>query len=318
MVKTTAPCCLSDTKQSCNALHGLKYAACTGPHQDNILDAMPHFGSNWRRRPSIMRNLLLSGIAAAILCVACTSMPEKHAPVQLLFVGNSLTYVGNLPAVLDALASSNDKAVQSDMIVKGGATLTERVLDGSVKRALDKRHYDYVVLQERGGDAVCAPEPTYCPSAEASLGALAHLALAHGAKPILLGGYQSNPQVSRQLVKAETAVTMRLSIAYISVSNRLLTAITSAPAADWLYPDRGHPGHDLVLLESVLLYRQLFGVSPVVKTFDVHAPMYTPHSKFTLPSPTSQGITATDVSSTYEYAANRVATASAIAAGESQ
>jgi hypothetical protein len=265
-----------------------------------------------------MRNLLLSSIAAAILCVACASMPKKQAPVQLLFVGNSLTYVGNLPAVLDALASTNHKTFQSDMIVKGGATLTERVVDGSVKRALDKKHYDYVVLQERGGDAVCEPSPTYCPDAEASLGTLAHLALAHGAKPILLGTYQTNPQVSRQLVKAETAATMRLSIAYISVSNRLLTAIGSAPAADWLYTDRGHPGHDLVLLESVLLYHQLFGALPVVKAFAVHAPMYTPHSKFTLPSPTSKGITDTGVSSTYEYTANRVATASAIAAGESQ
>jgi hypothetical protein len=47
----------------------------------------------------------------------------------LLFVGNSLTYVGNLPAVLDALAASNKKSLQSHMIVKAVATLTELVED---------------------------------------------------------------------------------------------------------------------------------------------------------------------------------------------
>ncbi|HET6913028.1 MAG TPA: hypothetical protein VFH71_06760 [Rhodanobacteraceae bacterium] len=61
-------------------------------------------------------------------------------PVRILFVGNSLTYVGNLPAVLDALATANGRRVQSDMIVKGGATLTQWLARGSVQKALNARH----------------------------------------------------------------------------------------------------------------------------------------------------------------------------------
>jgi hypothetical protein len=232
----------------------------------------------------------------------------------LLFVGNSLTYVGNLPAVLDALAASNKKPLQSDMIVKGGATLTERVTDGSMERALAAKRYDYVVLQERGGDTICAFGSTSCKDADASLGVLARLAVAHGAKPILLGTYQAVPQVSMELVGAESAASSRLSIAYVPVSDRLHTAIESAPAAEWLFADRAHPGHDLVLLEAALLYRQVFGALPSPGGFSVHAPMYGPNAKFSVPSPTSHSVASQDVAPLHIYTADRVATVLAIVA----
>jgi hypothetical protein len=246
------------------------------------------------------------------------SAEQTQGPVRLLFVGNSLTYVGNLPAVLDALAASNNKPLQSDMIVKGGATLTERVADGSVERALAAKHYDYVVLQERGGDTICAFGPTSCKDAEASLGVLARIAVAHGAKPILLGTYQAMPQVSTELVGAESAAASRLSIAYVPVSDRFQTAIESAPAAEWLFADRAHPGHDLVLLEAALLYRQVFGALPGLGGFSVHAPMYAPNAKFSVPSPTSHSIASQDAVPLHIYSADRVAITLAIAAGGSR
>jgi len=261
-----------------------------------------------------MHRLLLSIIVViASLFASCAPARQDQRPVRLLFVGNSLTYVGNLPAVLDALAASNGKSVQSEMIVKGGATLTERVADGSVERALAARHYDYVVLQERGGDIICAFGPTSCKDADASLETLAHVATAHGAKPILLGTYQSMPQVSTALVAAESTAASRLSIAYLPVSNRFQAAIGSAPAAEWLDADHAHPGHDLVLLEAVLLYRQLFGNLPEPGGFSVHAPMYRPSAKFSMPSPTSHGVASKDVAPAHAYTAARVGIVLAIA-----
>jgi len=264
------------------------------------------------------RLVLLIIIAVASLCAGCVSVPETKSPVRLLFVGNSLTYVGNLPAVLDALAASNRKPVQSDMIVKGGTTLTERVSDGSVMRALAEKHYDYVVLQERGGDMVCAFGPTSCTDAEASLGALARLVAQHGSRAILLGTYQSLPQASTELIKAESTAASRASIAYIPVSDRFQTAMASASSAEWLYADGTHPGHDLVLLEATLLYRQLFGTLPAARTFSVHAPMYKPNAKFSVPSPTSHSIAIKDVPRVHTFTADRMAVVLAIAAGGSR
>lgn len=85
--------------------------------------------------------------ALLFLLILFTAVPPSFALnqedpklIRILFVGNSLTYVGNLPAVLQHLATANHKLMEVDMIVKGGATLTERVADGSVERALQAKH----------------------------------------------------------------------------------------------------------------------------------------------------------------------------------
>ena len=78
--------------------------------------------------------LLLSLLVAGMQVPAGAMQPE--AAQRVLFVGNSLTYVGNLPATFAALANANDQRVHSAMIVQGGATLEQRVADGSVRQAL--------------------------------------------------------------------------------------------------------------------------------------------------------------------------------------
>lgn len=55
-----------------------------------------------------------------LACFCATARAASAKPLQVLFVGNSLTHVGNLLAVLESLASSNGKSLQAGMIVKGG------------------------------------------------------------------------------------------------------------------------------------------------------------------------------------------------------
>ena len=265
-----------------------------------------------------MRRLLLSIIAIATLCASCASVHHASRPVRVLFVGNSVIYVGNLPAVLDALATLNKRPVVSDMIVKGGATLTDHVADGSVERALAAERYDFVVLQERGGDVICAFTPTSCRDSETALSALTRLVTIHGAKPIFLGTYQTLPSASTALIESESAATSRLSIDYVPVSGLFQTAVVTAPSAEWLYADHAHPGHDLVLLEATLLYRQIFGTLPRASGFSVHAPMYGPKATFARPSPTSRSVVSQGVSQFHTYTADRVAAVLGIAAGSSR
>lgn len=251
-----------------------------------------------------MRRFLLPVILlfAAYLCSACVSTPRAQEPVRVLFVGNSLTYVGNLPAVLDALAETNKRPVQSDMIAKGGATLTEHLSDGSAERALAGKRYDFVVLQERGGDFICGLGPESCKDAEAALDQFNRLAEAHGAKAILLGTYQQLPAASLALEAAEAKAAKRLAIAHVPVSEYFRAGVASEPHAEWLNKDGVHPGHDLILLEAALLYRQLFGILPVSAGFTVHAPMQGPTTKTV---------------STHAYTAERSAVVLGIASGGS-
>lgn len=226
-------------------------------------------------------------LAVLLACFCATARAAAPKTLHILFVGNSLTYVGNLPAVLESLAASNGKSLQADVIVQGGATLTKWLDRGAVQRALKARHYDYVVLQERGGDFACGFGPQVCKDSRHALHVLAGTIHKAGAEPILLGTYQPGIEGSASIERAESAAARSDKVPYIAVSKRWLQGRKQFPHANWNWPDGMHPGHDLVLLEAVLLYQQLYGRLPEARPLEVRAPMFIPGSKFAPPAPIS-------------------------------
>lgn len=230
------------------------------------------------------RCTLILAVLLACFCTMARAAGEK--PLHVLFVGNSLTYVGNLPAVLESLASGNGKSLQADMLVKGGATLTQWLDSGAVPKALQARHYDYVVLQERGNDFSCGFGPQVCRDSRHALHALAQLVRKSGGHPLLMGTYQVGHEASEALVAAESKAARAEDMPYLDVSTRLNAGREHVPYDDW-FAKAGHPGHALVLLEAVLLYRQLYGALPEAKALEVRAPMFVPGSRFAPPAPVS-------------------------------
>ncbi len=226
-------------------------------------------------------------VLAALLACLGTASHAGEKPLQVLFVGNSLTYVGNLPAVFTAMAADNGHAAHADMLVNGGATLTRWLDSGAVPRALKARHYDYVILQERGNDFACGFGPQVCKDSRRALHALAGIARSAGARPILMGTYQIGHDASETLVAAESRAAKAEGMPYIDVSTALNEGRARVPYDDW-FAKAGHPGHDLVLLEAVLVYRQLYGGLPQSRPLEVRAPMFVPGSKFAPPAPVSE------------------------------
>lgn len=220
-------------------------------------------------------------VALALAICACSGAERPKEDIDVLFVGNSLTYVGNLPAVFDAVSRTNGQHTSSEMIVAGGATLTDRVTDGSVERALSEGHYSFILLQERGGDFMCGFGPEVCEDSRKSLELLAAMARRHGAVPVLVGTYQGDPGASEAIVQAESNAALALGVDYISVSDRLQRGRLSEPEMEWLAADGMHPGHDLILIEALLLYEHLFDRRPTSSALVVEAPMYSSSSGLT-------------------------------------
>lgn len=192
----------------------------------------------------------------------------------MLFVGNSLTYVGNLPAVYSALATANGHPTESDMIVRGGATLTQRVSDGSVEKALSHRAYGVLVLQERGGDFTCSFGPDSCVESRSALEELAGLAKKKGLRVVLLGTYQPHPNSSKKIVERESAAANEAGIAYAEVSERLQRLREAEPDLGWFAEDGMHPGRELALLNAMLIYQALHGTWPTAQPLQVKGPIY--------------------------------------------
>lgn len=259
--------------------------------------------------------MMLRAICLSLaLLSGCVQAQPEEKPVSVLFVGNSQVYVGNLPAVLDVLAGTAGTPMQSDMIVEGGATLKQRVDDGTVERALEAKHYDFVVLQERGGDLVCAFTPESCAESATAIGELGRLVRAHGATPLLLGTYQSLPQASDALLASEAAAAKDAGMPYIAVSGRLAKGRAALPDAAWFNADGMHPGHDLILLDAVLLYTQMFGKAPPAVGFRVDAPMYEPSAHFLPPTPVTLDLDGAGIAVGHDYNAQRVADILTVAA----
>ena len=201
-------------------------------------------------------------------------MDPSEQPQRVLFIGNSLTYVGNVPAIYSTLAIANGHRVASDMIVQGGATLAQRVADGSAARALSAQKYTALVLQERGGDLICSFGPESCIESRAAIKILAKLAHNQGVRVVLLGTYQPNQSVSRILVQREVAAAGEAGITYVEVSEKLQQLRSVAPELEWFAADGVHPGKDLALLNAMLVHRALHGAFPKPDSFTVTAPIY--------------------------------------------
>lgn len=220
----------------------------------------------------IRKALLLFPLLFA--AISCQSLNTEDAPESVLFVGNSLTYYGNVPALYAALGTANGHPARSDMIVEGGATLTERVADGSVERALATGKYDALVIQERGGDLLCSFGPESCVESRAAIRKLARVADQQGVTVVMLGSYQPNPEVSLRLVEAESAAATESNVTYAEVSETLRQLTASAPQLAWFAADGMHPGKDLALLHAILVYRALHGALPDATPLQVDAPIY--------------------------------------------
>lgn len=253
---------------------------------------------------------------ATLALAACTSTSSTPDPTRVLFVGNSLVYTSNLPAALDALGDANGHPIHSEMLVKGGATLSHRVEDGSVNAVLEKGRYDYVVLQERGGDLVCFDTQS-CESARGSMEALQSLAATareHGATPLFLGTYQDLPAASEALLEGEARAAAAASAPVVPVSALYAQGVASHPDLPWHASDGMHPGPQLALLDAVLLYRELVGEYPTEAGFTVTATMYTPGAKFFPPLLASEkAVVKEDAAGSHGYSAEAVAVALTLA-----
>lgn len=225
-----------------------------------------------RRLGAHIRHGLLLALCGVLL--ACAVGDPAPAAGKVLFVGNSLTYVGNVPAVYSALSSANGRESPSDMIVRGGANLAQRVEDGSVARALESGGYRTLVIQERGGDLVCGFGPDSCASSREALVSLATLGEKHQVAVLLLGTYQPDPSASRRLVEAEAMAARSAGIGYIEVSDKLQHLRTVAPELSWFAADDFHPGRHLALLNALVVYQTVHGSLPAPGSLTVVAPIY--------------------------------------------
>jgi hypothetical protein len=219
------------------------------------------------------------------LLFATTAIGQAPAakPTRVLFVGNSITYVNNLPAMFVALAASQGKPVEATMLVRGGETLSGHLASGLLTSKLVSG-FDELVLQERGGDLICAGYNAAvvesCRKSHEAHVQLRKMARDGGVETILLGTFQIGP-ASKAIEEKEAELALELDVAHVPISEDLRRGREERPSAEWLNADGMHPGDELTMLMAIKLYAVVFGELPQAREVLVRGERYNDgHAQF--------------------------------------
>ena len=79
----------------------------------------------------------------------CGNQTEASGCTRVLFIGNSYTYVNDLPAMFAELARSGGHRVETGMVAVGGSTLAEHAASATTAATIRSAKWDLIVLQEQ-------------------------------------------------------------------------------------------------------------------------------------------------------------------------
>ncbi|RYZ55964.1 MAG: T9SS type A sorting domain-containing protein [Sphingobacteriales bacterium] len=92
-----------------------------------------------------MRNLTLF----LITLLTCADQAQAGRKLKVLFIGNSYTYVNNLPALVASMASSMGDTLIYDSYAIGGATFEDHLTLPGCLQKIESAAWDVIVLQEQ-------------------------------------------------------------------------------------------------------------------------------------------------------------------------
>lgn len=104
------------------------------------------------RRTIVCASLLYIMIKKTILIIFLISLLKtsiSQEEIKVLWLGNSYTYVNNLPNIVNELSFGTNKTVTSESVCPGGCTLFQHAENITSLKAISKGCWDYVVLQEQ-------------------------------------------------------------------------------------------------------------------------------------------------------------------------
>ncbi|NID03883.1 SGNH/GDSL hydrolase family protein [Luteibacter jiangsuensis] len=209
-----------------------------------------------------MRRCLVVAILTLFALAGAQASEPEH---RVLFIGNSLTYVNDLPNAFASLAPDGTR-MDVDMIASPGASLADAMRNPLVTKALTEGGYTDVILQERGGDAFC---PAACRQegfstlpAMRSAREASRMARAAGARVFYLGTWQSSRETNEALEFGERAIASASGAAYVEIAEPRRKLMQTHPELAWTHADGQHPGYATTAMMALRLWRAMFGVTP--------------------------------------------------------
>jgi hypothetical protein len=201
--------------------------------------------------------------AVFLLLAALVVAPPAAAdePLRVLFIGNSLTYYNDLPAIVEALAKAGGRrplAWKGSLVP--GASLEDQWKAGAARREIQQGPWDFVVLQQ-GPSAMDESRSLLLEYAAR----FAKEIRAAGARPAV---YMVWPSVSRAsdfdgVVQSYRLAARQVDGLLFPVGEAWRAAGKRAPGVALYSSDGLHPTPAGSYLAALVMYERLYGVSPM-------------------------------------------------------
>jgi hypothetical protein len=225
--------------------------------------------------------LLLTSCATSGPTPTSTSIPLAPTPLpptptvtgttQVLFVGNSLTFVNDLPGVFAELARSGGLEVEVDMSAQGGWTCADHATSAVTLDKIEQQDWDYVILQEQSTLPALADqrEGQMVPAVRL----LNEKIRAGGANTVLFmtwgrrdgqpgAGFQDFSEMQAHLQAGYMQVANELDVWVAPVGVAWQQGLAQEPQLSLWQGDGLHPAQEGTYLSACVFYAVLFQQSP--------------------------------------------------------
>ena len=97
------------------------------------------------------RSLGLLCLIFLLIVTGCTPAIETEfdQPINILFIGNSYTFMNDLPGIFAELAELGGQQVNVGMFAKPGYSLLDHAQDAELKQVITDQDWDIVIIQEK-------------------------------------------------------------------------------------------------------------------------------------------------------------------------
>jgi hypothetical protein len=192
--------------------------------------------------------------------------------MRILFIGNSYTYVNDLPGMFSKLACSGGYKVQTGLAAPGGWTLAQHEASNETRAALEQQKWDYIVLQEQS--EIPAIPADRSQSMYPAVRRLVARIKATGAQPLLFltwghrdgdmqFGLPTYFDMQAQLTFGYLGIAQELNVPVIPVGTTWLKARTLPAPLDLWQADGSHPNEQGTYLAACVFYTAIFHQSPL-------------------------------------------------------
>jgi hypothetical protein len=221
------------------------------------------------------RLLLVFLIIYGIFPAGLVEAQDKKDTLRVLFVGNSYTYVQNLPHIVSIISDSTQIKLETRKSTVGGAYLSEhwRGKRGLKTRELiNNGNFDIVVLQENSMGTILQPDSTIKYAA-----LLCALIRKSGAKPYLYMTWarEKVPQYQEQITSVYSRIAKENNAVLVPVGKAWELARQLRPTINLYESDGHHPSSLGAILSAYVFVGSLTGEVPATiptgfNIMDVH------------------------------------------------